>query len=172
MKLEIRRTKQKTKQKRVTVLIESDLLTAITAVIDWRKRHTEYIGSIPLSEHLSVKIEEELLVRSKAPNRCFVEHKISLPIDLVGKMKQSDFEYKGKGYLPDWDDRIRHFLDVLIRNYTSQLEKILGEDPPLELQRYCETRSQKSRKSKRNSAEVNEFDALSVTNENSTTALS
>lgn len=172
MKLEIRRSKPKTPQKRVTVPIEADLLRAITAVINWRKGHTEYIGSIPLHEHLSVKIAEEILARSKAPNQCFVDYKISLPIDLVSRMKQSDFEYRKKGYVPEWENRIRKFLDILIRNYVNQLEVILGEKAPLELQSFCETRSQKSRRSKKDSADRNEFDALSVTSKNSTTALS
>ena len=164
MKLEIRRSKPKTPQKRVTVPIDADLLTAISAVIDWRKRHTEFIGLIPLHEHLSVKIEEEVLARSKAPNRCFVEHKISLPIDLVGRMKQSDCDYKSKGYMPDWENCIRKYLDILIRNYTSQLEEILGEDPPPELQNYRKKRNNRRRKSVENDPKPSAVTDLSDAN--------
>ena len=67
-----------------------------------------------------------------------------MPRDLVERMRQSDLEYIEKGYSPNWDDRIRYFLDSMIGAYAKQLEKILGQDAPSGLLEYL----QKNNKSK------------------------
>jgi len=136
MKLEIKKAKSKIRNRRITFKIKSEQLLAINNTEEWLALSQEYLGPLPWSEHLAEKIEAEIKSRRNIPTNNFVEHKLTLPLDLVNRMKQSDEEYRERGYIPDWDGRVRSFIDQLIRNYFNQLEKLLDQDAPLELLSY------------------------------------
>lgn len=111
----------------------------------WLENRNDFKGKLPWSEHLSAKIIAEINARSNAKDRNHIEKKIVLNADLVERMAMSDDEYISKGYLPDWNNRVSHFLDLLIRTYTRQLNSIFGDEMPSEIDGYLN----KSRKTRR-----------------------
>ena len=136
MKLDIKEKEIKQPKKGLSILLTVEQLRAKKYIDEWLASHAEFQGEIPWNRHLAEKIENEINVRKREKHRNMVNYKFVLPRVLVERMGRSDREYIEKGYSPNWDDRIRNFLDLLINTYTKQLERILGQDAPTELSNY------------------------------------
>lgn len=145
MKIHIEKIKPKSPKKRVSFSLRSDQVETIKRLDDLLENCSDIVGSLPWSEHLSEKIHAEIHARSNAEDRNHIGKKFALSADLVERMSQSDVEYMGKGYVPDWSDRVSHFLDQMIRTYSRQLISITGDALPREVDEYLN----KSRRSRR-----------------------
>lgn len=143
MKLEIRKRKAKTRNKTVTFQVRNEHPLIFNVIKDCLTSHPELFGTLPLAEHLADKIQGGIKARRNLSDNSYVDFPVSIPVDLAKRMQESDRELARRGHVPDWDSEIRKYLDMLIRGYTSQLEKILGEDIPSELKEYRKNKKTK-----------------------------
>lgn len=136
MKLDIRKKKPKVRRKKVSFKISREQIQCLKALEEWLASHEEVAGELPWATHLAEKIASEIDSRKQLETGGFSDMEFVLPIELVERMKESDLDFCKKGYLPDWDGYARRCIDLLIRNYTRQLELIIGQEAPPELIRY------------------------------------
>lgn len=121
--------------------------SAIEELDRWLAENEDFTGKLPWHDDLCRKIENEILARERAPRKDYMDFQVIIPLELSNRMKRSECVYNSKGYLIDWDAHIRNCLNKIIRDYTCQLEKIIGKEAPPALREFALEYRRKVKKS-------------------------
>lgn len=113
--------------------VPATIKASMDSLDEWLASNQEYEGSLEWTDDITKEIEKEIARRNSKSEIMLSKIKLTLPVSIIERMRESDKNYTQKGYSPEWDSTLQRILEKLIKAKTKQLSELFDEPPPDEV---------------------------------------